>query len=254
MKRLLLLVAFSVGIYVYGQDTSDDPLYRYYSSTQKKFTFAFQPLQLFNWSWRSDFDMRLGNGPGWLQIGPAVYFAKNDKKTDDPRYYYEGNTYHYFDRQSYFVFRVPFSEMIGGGLDVNFKYFIDARRSFYHAVGLSYAHFKIDYWGMAWKDYIEDGLRYHAYALDYCTQHINRIGVNFFFGHQIPTRNAFLCDLFWGLAYRHSFSDDDKPSFLFSALQHPKNFLILFRTTPFVGHPFSATLLWSVCDLWDWQI
>jgi predicted membrane-bound dolichyl-phosphate-mannose-protein mannosyltransferase len=66
---------------------------------------------------------------------------------------------------------------------------------------------------MAWENYIEDGLQYHAYVPGNHTQHINRLGVNFYLGHQIPSRSAFLCDIFWGLAYRHSFSDKDKPSF-----------------------------------------
>ena len=214
MKRYLFLLAvLFFGILVYGQNKSEDLLYEYYGSTQKKYTFAFQPLPLLNWCLRSDFEMRLGNGPGWLQFGPAVYYRKNDDKKDDPRYFYEGNGYRYYDHYYNFDLRAPFSEMMGGGLDVNYKYFINVRRSFYHAVGLSYTHFKIDYWGMAWENYIEDGLQYHAYALDYRTQHINRLGGNFFFGYQIPTRGAFLCDLFWGFAYRHSFSDEDKPSF-----------------------------------------
>jgi len=212
-KYLFLLIAFSFVMHIYGQDTSDDPQYRYYASTQKKYTFAFQPLQLFNWGWRSDFEIRLGNGPGWLQFGPAVYYMKNDDKKDDPRYYYEGNGYRYIDWRDDFYLRAPFSKMIGGGLDVNYKYFLDARRSFYQAAGLSYTHFNIDYWGMGWDNYVEDGLQYHAYALDYRTQHINRLGANIIFGYQPPVRKAFLFDIFWGIAYRHSFSDKDKPSF-----------------------------------------
>ena len=218
MKRyFLLLTTFSFVLNVYGQDTSDDPLHQYYASTQKKFTFAFQPLQLFNWGLRADFEMRLGNGPGWLQFGPAVYYKKYDNKNDDPHYIYEGNGYRYyynhFDDYHNFDLRVPFSKIMGGGLDVNYKYFLDVRRSFYNAAGLSFTRFNIDYWGMGWDNYVEDGLQYHAYALDYRTQHINRLGFNFFFGYQPPVSNAFLFDIFWGLAYRHSFSDKDKPSF-----------------------------------------
>jgi len=219
-RRLLLLAVLPVTIFVYGQNTSDDPLYKHYASTQKKYTFAMQPLQLLNWCWRSDFEMRLGNGPGWLQFGPAVYYKKNDDKKDEPRYYYEGDGYRYYDWGHNFDLRVPFSKLLGGGLDVNFKYFVNASRSFYHAAGLSYTHFKIDYWGLAWDNYIEDGLQYHAYALDYRTQHINRMGFNYFFGHQIPTRSAFLCDMFWGFAYRHSFSEKDKPSFNRTSLSY----------------------------------
>ena len=213
MKKYLLLAAVTVTMQAHGQEKSADPLYEHYASTQKKFTFAFQPLQIFNWCWRSDFEIRHGDGPGWLQFGPAIYYKKNDDKKDDPRYFYEGNGYRYTSWDYNFELRVPFSELAGFGLDVNYKYFINISRSFYHAAGVSYAHLKIDYWGMAWDNYIEDGLQYHAYALDYRTQHINRLGVNAYFGYQVPTRNAFLFDLFWGFAYRHSFSDKNKPSF-----------------------------------------
>jgi hypothetical protein len=48
---------------------------------------------------------------------------------------------------------------------------------------------------------------------DLQTQHINRVGFNYFFGHQIPTRGAFVYDMFWGLSYRHSFSDKNKEAF-----------------------------------------
>lgn len=213
MKRNLLLVTLLVSVVVSGQDTSDDPFYRYYALTQKKYTFAFQPMQLFNLGWRFDFEMRHGDGPGWLQFGPAVYYKKNDDKKDEPHYFYDGNDYRYMDRYSHFDLRVPFSKIAGGGLDVNYKYFVNAPRSFYHAAGISYTRFKIDYWGMAWENYTEDGLQYHAYVLDYRTQHINRLGINAFFGCQVPARNAFLFDIFWGFAYRHSFSNKDKPSF-----------------------------------------
>jgi len=198
---------------LYAQDTSTDPFYDRYASTQKKYTFAIQPMQWFNWSLRFDFEMRLGDGPGWLQFGPAAYFLKNGDRNDSPHYIYDENDYFFNYWYHDISLREPFSKMGGGGLDVNYKHFINVSRSFYCAAGLSYTHFKIDYWGRAWNHYIEDGLQYHAYMLDYRTQHINRLGVNTYFGYQIPTRKAFLFDMFWGLAYRHSFSDKNKPSF-----------------------------------------
>jgi len=224
-KSLYSLLLLSATINLYAQKISGDSLQPPYSSAQKKYTFAIQPMQWFNWAWRFDFGMSLGDGSGWLQFGPAVYSFKEN--IDNPHYYYDGTEYRYSSGRfgteyryssgrfwnTNIIFRDPFSKLRGGGLDINYKRFIDTEQSCYFAAGLSYTHFKIDYWGYGWKDYTEDGLLYHAYVLDYRTQHINRLGINTYLGYQIPTYNAFLFDIFGGLAYRHSFLDKDKPAF-----------------------------------------
>ena len=48
---------------------------------------------------------------------------------------------------------------------------------------------------------------------DYQTQRINRVGINYYLGYQIPARRAFVYDMFWGWSYRHSFSDKNKQPF-----------------------------------------
>jgi hypothetical protein len=211
-----LLIIFAVWFSAFrgtAQEATVEPVVKRYELTQKKYTFAVQPFQLVNWCLRSDFDMRLGKGPVWLQIGPALYYRDKNSENDNSDSYYDENGIFYRERYSDYSLREPFSKMIGGGMDVNFKFFVNASRTFYQAVGVSYTHFQIDYRGMAWNDYIEDGLQYHVYKLDNCTQYINRFGVNYFFGHQIPTRGHFLCDFFWGLSLRQSYSDENKPSF-----------------------------------------
>jgi hypothetical protein len=206
---LLLLAACSAGLRLHAQDASDDPYYQRYASSQKKYTFAIQPLQFFNSTLRFDYEMRLGDGPGWLQFGPAVYCSFKED-ADRPNYYYD---YYYYDDDYIDFLHEPYSKMRGGGLDVNYKRFINPARSFYLAAGLSYAYFNIRYWDRVWRDYTEDGLEYHEYGLDNRTQHINRLGINTYFGYQIPTRRAFLFDMFVGLAYRHSFADSGKQPF-----------------------------------------
>jgi len=213
MKRvcfLLLLLLWTVTLHVHPQGVSGNTENKRYAQTQKKFTFAVQPLQLFNNSLRYDFDIRLGNGPGWLQFGPAIYFSQ-DNNTNRPNYYYDGKDY--FHNGFNWHWREPYSELKGFGLDLNYKHYLDARRSFYFAAGFSYARFDIKYWGRAWKDYLEDGLTYLEYTEEYRTQQINRFGVNNFVGYQIPVRGAFLFDVFGGYAVRFARSDDDKPSF-----------------------------------------
>ena len=209
-KTLLLVLVWTVTMHVYAQEQSDVTENKRYLRTQKKATFAIQPLQVFSNSLRYDFEIRLGNGPGWLQFGPAFYFSQ-DNNSRNSNYYYEGNDY-YYDWYNLRL-REPFSKLKGAGLDINYKHFLDARRSFYMAAGLSYTRFEIKYSGRAWEDYTEDGLVYHTYVEGYHTQQIKRFGINNFIGYQIPAQNAFLFDVFGGYAIRFSSSDENKPAF-----------------------------------------
>ena len=214
MKKVCYLLFLSLGVaimQVHAQDTSGNTENKRYAMSQKKFTFGIQPLQAFNNGLRYDFEIRLGNGPGWLQFGPAFYYNVPSTGSGNHNYYYEGKNYHrdWLNLQ----WREPYSELKGVGLDINYKHFLDARRSLYIAAGLSYARFDIKYRTKAWKDYIEDGLAYLEYAEAYRFQQIDRFGVNNFIGYQIPARSAFLFDVFGGYAVRFSFSDEDKPAF-----------------------------------------
>jgi hypothetical protein len=194
-----------------AQTASDEEKDRY------NFTFAIQPMQWFNWGWRVDFEVRLGkDSPGWLQIGPSIYTVslRNDNG-EEPSYYYYYDRDHYKYHRWYSgtLFREPFTDMKGAGLDVNYKRFFEPGRMLYIATGLSYSKFRIKYWGWEWESYKEDGLQYNYYTLDYRNQHINRLGFNCFFGYQTPDDFAFVFDCFWGFAYRHSFADRNKPLF-----------------------------------------
>jgi hypothetical protein len=196
--------------HTFSQKLSDNSAVKSHALTQKKFSVAVQPLQLFNWCLRHDIDVRLGDSPNWLQFGLAVYYRPLG---DNDNYYYEGNEYYNRGFWNIGWFREPFSGLTGYGLDINYKRFVDSRRTFYFAAGLSFSCLNIKYRGLVWKDYFEDGLQYFEYIQDYNTHQITRQGINFYIGHQIPTRRAFLCDLFWGCAFRHSNSDKDKPAY-----------------------------------------
>ena len=192
-----------------ADDFPDKPV----TSTQKNFTIAIQPLQLFNWAWRLDFEARLGNSNGWLQFGPAIYSVDKSGGNENPSYYYYEDFYYYTNFWFDIGLREPFSKLNGYGLDINYKQFLNPSQFFYFAGGLSYTRINIKYFGRVFKDYIEDGLQYHESVSDFHTQTIKKFGVNAFLGIQIPNRSAFLCDMFWGLAYRHSFSDNKKYAF-----------------------------------------
>ena len=202
-KVCFLFLLCATAIQVQSQDIEN----KRYAQTQKKVTFAVQPFQLFNNALRYDFEIRLGNGSGWLQFGPAFYL----NTSDNHNYHYEGKDYYH--NWYYGYWREPYSELKGVGLDLNYKHFLDARRSFYIAIGLSYTRFDFKYRGNKLEDYVEDGLTFYEYREGYYKQQIDRFGVNNFVGFQIPTRSAFLFDVFGGYAVRYSFSDEDKPSF-----------------------------------------
>ncbi|MCL2737913.1 MAG: hypothetical protein FWE30_00525 [Bacteroidales bacterium] len=199
---VFIWAACFAGLQAHAQSPAED-------KSGKKYTVAIQPLQLLKNSLRIDVEMRINDGPGWLQFGPAVYYYP---KTNEPDYYYIGKHYHYTWYHRIHLSE-PCSGMFGGGLDVNYKWFLDPKRSVYLLGGLSFAHFNIRYWGWAWSDYYQNELLYHEYLPDYRRQHINRTGINWLFGFQPPSRHAFLFDMFVGFSYRHSFSDKNKPSF-----------------------------------------
>ena len=216
MRKKLYVFVSAVCFFVWHAQTQaqvEHSLPPRYLSTQKKITFAIQPFPFINNCLRSDIEIRLGNGPGWLQFGPTIYYANDEK--DKPDHFYDGKHYKY--EYGMFSFREPYSKLKGGGLDINFKWFLNANRSFYMATGLSYTYFDITYYGAygRWNDYIEDGLPYHEYiyTTGYQNQHINRVSINQYWGYQVPTQSAFLFDFFWGVSYRHCLMDKDKPSF-----------------------------------------
>ena len=200
----------AITLQVNAQQSSVNTENKRYAHTQKKFTFAVQPFQMCNNSLRYDFEIRLGKGPGWLQVGPAFYFKPFDEREKPDYNYNEGGDYY---QPGIYLFREPYSGLKGSGLDLNYKHFLDPRRSFYIAVGVSYAHFNIKYWTWTWDDYIEDGLQYFTNVQAYRTQQIDRFGVNNFIGFQIPSRHAFLFDVFGGYALRFADSDKNQPAF-----------------------------------------
>ena len=197
---LLTAWCFSTQLQAQEQDVTHRP--PRYLSTQKKYTVAFQPFQLINnWGWRTDFEVRLGEGPGWLQFGSTFYYVDKDKT----------------EEHQPIGFRESYKTMKGAGIEVNYKRFIDPWRGLYVAAGLSYNHFGIGYEGGTgtWRDYIEEGITYHefSYIYGHQFQHIDRASVQHYVGYQIPSRAAFIFDVFGGISYRHSFSDKSKSAF-----------------------------------------
>ena len=181
-----------------------------YDWSQKKYTITIQPLQIvLRNSLRLDFEVRLADGPGWLQFGPAFYYAERESD-----HLYVGEYRYHYWYQDNFAFNEPFTKLFGGGMDVNYKLFLNDHRSIYFLSGLSFTRLNISYWGSEWGDFEEDGLSYSWYqhTKELC-QRINRTGANLLFGFQVPSRHLFLFDMFGGFSYRYSTSQKNKPSF-----------------------------------------
>jgi len=207
MKKVHFLIISSiviVAMQAQAQDPSGITENKRYALTQKKATFTIQPLQFFSHSLRLDFEARLGKGAGWLQLGPAIYLGVDDR--DVPIYYYDGKKYH--ESEFSLHLREPYAELFGGGLDLNYKYFFNARRSLYVAAGVSIAGFNLQYLS---REYLDDDKT--QYNEVYNDQHIDRKAFNNFIGYQIPTRSTFIFDMFVGYTFRISKCDKNKPSF-----------------------------------------
>jgi hypothetical protein len=158
---------------------------------KKNFTIATHPLYHFNAGVRFDFEKRIKNTPSWIQLGVAGNFLGNNSS---------GNWG--------IVSGDELSYLHGVGIELNYKYFFNKKESFYFAGGGSYSHYNIKYFDTYWHSYTENNLVYHARETGKMDQKINKLGINTYFGYQIPTP-VFLFDMFVGLGYRHSFRNND---------------------------------------------
>jgi len=212
MKKVIyfmILILCYLTITVQAQENKENDFPK-----QKKYTFTFQPLHVFNNSFRVDFEMRLKNGPGWLQFGANYYRRNIDENIDYPSHYYylENDDYLFYYYRFTFI-REPYSNLIGGGLDINYKRYFEPKRTLYIATGLSYNYFNFKYIERNWIVFKEEDLQFEK--MDYCfdNQQINRLGINCLIGFQPQVYKPFVIDFFWGFSLRYSISDENKPLF-----------------------------------------
>jgi hypothetical protein len=155
---------------------------------KKNFTISTHPLYNFASGVRFDFEKRINQTPSWIQLGVAGYLMSS-KSTEFNWTLISG------DELSY---------LRGLGLEVNYKYFFNKKESLYVAGGGSYTHYNTAYMGDYWHRYTENGLEYIFNEDGKIKQRINKLGINTYFGYQVPTP-TFLFDMFVGLGYRRSF-------------------------------------------------
>jgi hypothetical protein len=159
---------------------------------EKKFTIASHPLYHIANAVRLDFEKRINNTPSWVQLGVSGHFLSN-KNNEENWTIVSGDELTY---------------LRGVGIELNYKYFVNKKESLYFAAGGSYSYYNTKYIGRYWQTYTEDGLVYHANKYGKMGQTINKLGINTYFGYQIPTP-VFLFDMFVGLGYRHSYHSNN---------------------------------------------
>jgi opacity protein-like surface antigen len=155
----------------------------------KKYTIATHPFYGLNSGVRFDFEMRIKNTPSWIQIGTAGYLVP---RRDEEKY-----------NQWVTITGDELNSLLGGGLELNYKYFFNNSESLYVAGGCSYSRYNIEYIDKYWDSYIEHGLEYRMSKFGILNQKIDKFGINTYFGYQIP-KPTFLFDMFVGLGYRYS--------------------------------------------------
>ncbi|MDR1593201.1 MAG: hypothetical protein LBS43_01795 [Prevotellaceae bacterium] len=185
---LLAIVTFPAQI-----QAQDETIIDKLPHQKKNFTIASHPLYHFNSGVRLDFEKRIKNTPSWIQLGISGNFL--GKRNNENNYWTIASG-------------DEFSYLRGGGLELNYKYFVNKKESLYFAGGGSLFHSNIEYMGDYWISYIEDGLVYQIIKYGKINQKINKLGINTYFGYQLPTP-TFLFDMFVGLGYRHSFRNND---------------------------------------------
>lgn len=160
---------------------------------QKKITVATQPFYFFVNAVRLDVEKRIKDTPTWMQLGVSGHFLA-DKN----------------NRENWVIF--PGDELCylrGVGMELSCKYFFNKQESLYFSGGGSYAHHNIKYFDNYWHSYTIDNLEYHTRERGKIGQKINKLGINAYFGYQIP-KPTFLFDMFVGLGYRYSIRSNDK--------------------------------------------
>ncbi|MDR2287120.1 MAG: hypothetical protein LBE04_06565 [Prevotellaceae bacterium] len=160
---------------------------------KKKITIATQPFYSYVNAVRLDVEKRIKDTPAWVQLGVSGHFLA-DKNNEKNWIIFPG------DEISY---------LRGAGMELNYKYFFNKQESLYFSGGGSYSHYNIKYFDTYWHSYTIDNLVYHTKQRGKIGQKINKLGINAYFGYQIP-KPTFLFDIFVGLGYRHSIRSNDK--------------------------------------------
>ncbi|MDR0726336.1 MAG: hypothetical protein LBF59_10080 [Prevotellaceae bacterium] len=198
MKNKIIFAIIAVMTLSTGAAQNGYSLEERYPHLKKNYTIAVHPFYLFNGGMRLDLEKRIKHTPAWVQIGLIGHMLSRETG------YYNHWALISGDEVNY---------LLGGGLDLNYKRFLNKKESFYFAGGCSYSHYNIEHTGKSLRSYTEDGLKYYTYDYGNLKKKIDKLGLSAFIGYQSP-RPTFLFDIFAGIGYRHSFrKDNDTESF-----------------------------------------
>jgi hypothetical protein len=189
MKNKILFAVFAVMSLSAGMAQNGYPVEDRYPHLKKNYTIATHPFYFFNGGVRFDLEKRIANTPAWVQIGVTGHLLSRETRHYNHWYLISGDEMNY---------------LLGGGLDLNYKRFVNRKESFYFAGGCSYSYYNIEHAGKSLRSYEEDGLLYYTYDYGNIKQNINKLGLSAFIGYQSP-KPTFLFDMFAGIGYRYSF-------------------------------------------------
>lgn len=171
----------------------------------KKYTITGQPTSMLNGAFRVDFEQRI-EGRHWYRIAPTIYIYPS---VYDDWYWYDfegGDSPYYTDYYS--------DWLVGAGIDLGYKYFIDKWEICYALGGVHYSFVNVQY---EYQDFVpfyeEDGTPYYRWGTMSEQQNFNRIGAIACIGVQTPQRKGFFIDTYIGIGYRYAFYDEQKPAF-----------------------------------------
>lgn len=153
----------------------------------KKFAVGFVPQYAIMSGTRLDFDINLNKGNFWLVTAPQFYIDRNSTSV-------------YSD----------YREMTGAGIDLQFRYYIDKRKSAngpYFAIGPVFQYFNIKKNGLETYNFTENNAQYVSLQDQLITTRNYKFGANIIAGAQVLAYNQFYMDFYIGTGFRLSYNN-----------------------------------------------
>jgi hypothetical protein len=161
-------------------------------------TIAVQPFYWANNGFRFDYERQLKNPAQWLQVSAIGYYVE------------DGNSFWTLSSNESNI-----NSAWGAGFEANYKYF-PSGNVWYVSAGVAASHFSVQYdrLNYSYESYTEEGLTYYEPQVSIAeeSQHVTRLGTNFFTGIQNRPYHRFLIDAYIGFGRVFSIYDKDKYS------------------------------------------
>jgi hypothetical protein len=161
----------------------------------RRYSLAVHPFYGLKDGLKLDFEMELPRPGKWLQFGVMGYYAPKMKNDEKEGWYYDranlASGYEYFDG------------MAGGGFSIAYKAML-SHSGFYYSAGLSYNYYSVDYRGIRYRQFQEDGLSFYERVNTSENTRFHQPALTVNAGKHIALSKTFFMDLFIGAGYMHS--------------------------------------------------